>query len=463
LDKGLKLNVKDTHKFEIDGTKILLDVNSGSIHVIDDMMWFFHDALQKRNGAFEDALLDLRDKYGEAQEAALKEEIEALIKAEQLFSTDAYKGKYQTPQKPVLKSLCLNVSHDCNLRCAYCFASSGHFGGARLLMSADTGKKAIDYLMEHSGSRKHCEMDFFGGEPLMNTDVVKELVAYGRKQGSKFGKEIKFTVTTNGVCLDDETQEFFNRENISVVLSLDGRRSVNDRVRKFPSGKGTYEIINSRFKKFVQSRQNENYYLRGTFTGWNKDFFQDAVHLVEQGYNIISLEPVVASEGEDYVLTEGDLPQLREEYLKLARYYMERKRAGKPFTFFHFSLDLHHGPCLPKRLTGCGAGHEYMVVTPEGDLYPCHQFVGRDEYRMGNLSSNQVDQEMAKKFQEAHIYNKPSCMDCWARFYCSGGCHANADAFNHDILSPYKLGCELQKVRLECAIWLQVVDCLSDS
>lgn len=460
MDRGLKLNVKDTHKFEIDGTKILLDVNSGSIHVIDDIMWFFHDALQKRNGACEDALLDLRGKYGEVKEEDLREEIGALIAAGQLFSSDAYQGKYQTPQKPVLKSLCLNVSHDCNLRCSYCFASSGHFGGTRLLMSVETGKKAIDYLLEHSGSRKHCEMDFFGGEPLMNTHVVKDLVAYGREQGAKFGKEIKFTLTTNGVCLDDETQEFLNRENISVVLSLDGRRSVNDRVRKFPSGKGTYGIINSRFKKFVESRQNENYYLRGTFTGWNKDFFQDAVHLVEQGYDIISLEPVVASEEEDYALTEEDLPLLRDEYLKLARYYRKRKEAGKPFSFFHFNLDLHHGPCLPKRLTGCGAGHEYMVVTPEGDFYPCHQFVGREEYKMGNLNSKQVDQEMGKKFQEAHIYNKPLCMECWARFYCSGGCHANADAFNHNILKPYQLGCDLQKIRLECAIWLQIVDCL---
>lgn len=460
MDRGLKLNVNDTHKFEIDGTKILVDVNSGSIHVIDDMIWFFHDALKKRNGAFEDALLDFKDHYGEAEAIGIREEIEALMEAEQLFSADAYQGKYQPPEKPVLKSLCLNVAHDCNLRCAYCFASTGDFGGGRLLMSVDTGKRAIDYLMNNSGSRKHCEMDFFGGEPLMNTAVIKELVAYGREQEKKFGKKIKFTVTTNGVCLDEKTQEFLNRENLCVVLSLDGRPSVNDRVRKFPSGNGTYEIINPRFKKFIESREKENYYLRGTYTGWNKDFFKDAVHLVEQGYNIVSLEPVVTSEEESYALTEEDLPMLRDEYRKLAHYYLEKKREGNPFTFFHFSLDLNHGPCLPKRLTGCGAGHEYMVVTPEGDFYPCHQFVGRDEYKMGSLDSDQLDTKIAKRFQDAHIYHKPLCMDCWARFYCSGGCHANAEAFNHDILSPYKLGCELQKMRLEFAIWLQIVDLL---
>lgn len=459
MAKGLIFNVEDTHKFEIDGTKILLDVNSGSIHVIDEGMWAFHDLLQKKKGVFEDALGDFAERFGIAQAKEIQEEIGALYRQGQLFSLDAYQGKYAISEKPVLKSLCLNISHDCNLRCAYCFAGSGHFGGERLLMSEDTGKKAIDYLLEHSGSRRHCEMDFFGGEPLMNMDVVKELVAYGREQAAKLGKEIKFTLTTNGVALDEETQAFLNRENISVVLSLDGRPEIHDRARRFPSGKGSYEIIHSRIKKFVESRQGQNYYVRGTFTGWNKDFSQDAVHMVEAGYDIISLEPVVAAE-EDYALADKDLPLLREEYMKLARYYQKRKREGKPFTFFHFNLNLHHGPCLPKRLSGCGAGHEYMVVTPEGDFYPCHQFVGRESYKMGSLNSRRVDQEMQEKFQQAHIYHKPRCQACWARFYCSGGCHANADAFNHDILAPYQLGCELQKIRLECAIWLQVADAL---
>lgn len=458
MEKELKLNVNDTHKFEIDGTKILLDVNSGSVHVIDDMMWGFHDALQKSEGNLNEAMLDFAGDFGQAQAEELKEEVLELIEEGKLFAADIFEGKYEPPEKPVLKSLCLNVSHDCNLRCAYCFAGSGHFGGERLLMPLEIGKKAIDYLMEHSGQRKHCEMDFFGGEPLMNINVVKELIAYGRKQEIKYGKQIKFTLTTNAVALNKETQDFLNRENISVVLSLDGRPEVNDRARKFPSGKGSYDFINANIKRFVESRQYQNYYVRGTYTGWNKDFFQDAEHMVEEGYDIISLEPVVTAEKDDYALSEKDLPKLREEYLKLAHYYRKRKKEGRPFNFFHFNLDLNHGPCLPKRLTGCGAGHEYMVVTPEGDFYPCHQFVGREEYKMGCLDSGITDDEIRRKFQRAHIYNKPRCMKCWARFYCSGGCHANADAFNHDIYQPYQLGCELQKIRLECAIWLQVVD-----
>jgi uncharacterized protein len=458
LNKLTEVNVRDTHKFDIDGTKILLDVNSGSIHVIDEVMWAFHEDLQKNGGNLDRTFLDLAGKYGEREAADLKEEVLELVARGLLFSADAYLGKYEPPRTPVLKSLCLNVAHDCNLRCAYCFASSGHFGGRRLLMPVETGKKAIDYLLEHSGSRKHCEMDFFGGEPLMNLDVVRELVAYGRKQEAKYGKKINFTLTTNAAALNAETEEFLNRENISTVLSLDGRPEVHDRVRKFPAGKGSYEAINANIKRFVESRKHQNYYVRGTYTGWNKDFFRDAVHLVEEGYDIISLEPVVAADGEDYALSEQDLPVLREEYIKLARYYRTKRQEGNPFTFFHFNLDLHHGPCLPKRLTGCGAGYEYLVVTPEGDLYPCHQFVGRPAYKMGNLDTGEIDMEMARKFQQAHIYNKPRCRECWARFYCSGGCHANADAFNQNIFEPYQLGCELQKIRLECAIWLQVVN-----
>jgi len=456
----VNFKIGDTHKFEIDGTKILLDVNSGSVHVIDDLMWNFHEKMLDRQGNFEEALRDCAAEYDARSLAALKEEVLDLIAQGLLFSSDENVSQYALPENPVLKSLCLNISHDCNLRCAYCFASSGPFGGERLLMPEEIGKKAIDYLMAHSGSRKHCEIDFFGGEPLMNWHAIKEVVAYGREQGKKYGKEIKFTLTTNGVALNDEVQDFLNRENISVVLSLDGRPEVHDRVRKFPSGKGSYEIINAHLKRFIQSRDCQNYYVRGTFTGFNKDFCQDAIHLVEQGYDIISLEPVVTSEEEAYGLKDSDLPHLYEEYIKLARYYRKRKKEGKPFTFFHFNLDLRHGPCLPKRLTGCGAGHEYMVVTPEGDFYPCHQFVGRKEYKLGSLDSGGLNEPLRKKFQQAHIYHKPCCVACWARFYCSGGCHANADAFNKDIYQPYALGCALQKMRLECAIWLQALDAL---
>lgn len=456
-----KFNIKDTHKFEIDGTKILLDVNSGSVHVIDDTIWDIFESMVENGGYLETALSCLEGKYSEEILHEAADEIRDLIDRKMLFPEDKFRESYCLPENPVLKSLCLNVSHDCNLRCTYCFASSGDFGGERLLMSEEVGKKALDFLMENSGSRKHCEVDFFGGEPLMNFQVVKDLVAYGREQGEKFNKKIKFTVTTNGVGLTEEIQEYLNRENICVVLSIDGRKEVHDFVRVFPSGKGSYEVVNSRIKQFLKRRDNDNYYVRGTYTGYNKDFSRDAEHLVKEGYGIISLEPVVAADNEEYCLKEGDLPRLREEYLKLASFYRERKREGKPFTFFHFNLELNHGPCLPKRLTGCGAGHEYMVVTPEGDLYPCHQFVGREHYKLGNLDvPNELNEGLRKHFQNAHIYHKPKCLGCWARFYCSGGCHANAEAFNHDIYQPYELGCELQKMRLECAIWLKVMEAI---
>ncbi|MDD4751722.1 MAG: thioether cross-link-forming SCIFF peptide maturase [Desulfitobacteriaceae bacterium] len=454
--------IEDTHKFQIDETKILLDVNSGSVHVIDEVVWDIHEAMLNNGGHLEDAINSLKDRYDSQKLLSARNEILNLIEQETLFTYDEYRDRYIPPEKPVLKSLCLNVSHDCNLRCKYCFASSGDFGGQRLLMPEETGKRAIDFLMEHSGSRKHCEIDFFGGEPLMNIHVVKSLVAYGRKQAEERGKALKFTITTNGVGLNKEIKDYLARENISVVLSLDGRREIHDRVRKFPSGRGSYDVVNTNIKALLKLRNNDNYYIRGTYTGYNKDFYQDAVHMVNEGYKIISLEPVVALEGEDYRLREEDIPQLREEYLKLAQFYQRRKREGRPFTFFHFNLDLNHGPCLPKRLTGCGAGHEYMVVTPEGDLYPCHQFVGREDYKLGNLDSIELNEKLRKHFQNAHIYNKPQCCKCWARFFCSGGCHANAEAENHDIYQPYQLGCKLQKIRLECAIWLQVKEALDE-
>jgi len=460
--KGAQFAINDTHKFEIDGTKILLDINSGSVHVIDDLVWDVHDALLESQGCLDRALESLQGKYRGSLLSSAEQEILALHSEGLLFSRDEYREHYFPPDPPVLKSLCLNVSHDCNLRCTYCFASSGDFGGQRLLMPEEVGKKAIDFLLEHSGKRKHCEIDFFGGEPLMNFPVVQALVAYGKAQGLKYKKEIKFTLTTNAVALNREVQDFLNQENISVVLSLDGRPEVNDRVRRFPGGQGSYDLISKNIKSFLTLRGNDNYYVRGTFTGFNKDFFADARHLVEEGYDIISLEPVVADESEEYRLKEEDIPLLKAEYLKLARFYRQRKLAGRPFTFFHFSLDLRHGPCLPKRLTGCGAGHEYLAVTPNGDLYPCHQFVGREQYKLGNLDSSCINQELSKYFQNAHIYNKVKCQSCWARFFCSGGCHANAEAFNGDIYLPYQLGCELQKMRLEYAIWLQVMDAMDN-
>ena len=451
-------NIEDTHKFEIDGTKILLDVNSGSVHEIDDLTWRILDGMAANGGDLAAALAGLALSYGEGELAAAEREIRLLAEEGSLFTTDEYRDTFTPPAAPVLKSLCLNISHDCNLRCAYCFAGTGDFGGGRLMMSEEVGRRAIDFLMANSGNRRHCEIDFFGGEPLMNFEVVKALIAYGREQGEKFGKNIKFTVTTNGVALNQGIRDYLNREEISVVLSLDGRPEVNDRVRRFPGGQGSYGIIKENIKEFVRQRKNGNYYIRGTYTGWNKDFSQDVRHLVEEGFEIISLEPVVSKEDAPYALQMADLPQLRGEYLKLARFYLAERQAGRPFTFFHFNLDLDHGPCLPKRLTGCGAGHEYMVITPDGDIYPCHQFVGREGFRLGSLDAPQLNEGMRKEFQRAHIYNKPRCRACWARFYCSGGCHANAQAATGDIFQPYELGCELQKMRLESAIWLQVLE-----
>lgn len=456
-------NINDTHKFQIDDIKILLDINSGSVHVIDDITWDIHDAMIKNGGNLEQALASLGNDYDAQALQDAKKDVLELAEQEMLFTSDEYRNQYRVPENPVLKSLCLHVSHDCNLRCMYCFASTGDFGGQRLLMSEEVGKKAIDFLIKNSGDRKHCEIDFFGGEPLMNLPIVKKLVDYAKEQGNKFGKILKLTLTTNAASLNEEVTEYLNQEEISVVLSIDGRPEVNDRARYFPNGKGSYEIINQNIKNFINSRNNDNYYVRGTFTGFNKDFSNDVKHLVEQGYGIVSVEPVVAADGEEYRLREEDLPALQEEYVKLAKYYYDMKQQGNPFTFFHFNLDLNHGPCLPKRLTGCGAGHEYMAVTPEGDLYPCHQFVGREEYKIGSLDVQELNEGLRKKFQQAHIYNKPQCSDCWARFYCSGGCHANAEAFHQDIYKPYELGCELEKTRVECAIWLQVKEALENN
>ncbi|MGI6711351.1 MAG: thioether cross-link-forming SCIFF peptide maturase [Bacillota bacterium] len=458
---GKIYNLNDIHKFEIEHMKILLDVNSGSVHLIDDIVWDILEAMKNFEGNLGKSLSSLETKYAIDSLHTAQEEITELIEHGMLFSPDPYLGRYVPPAKPVLKSMCFNVAHDCNLRCTYCFASEGDFGGERLLMSEETGKRAIDYLMKNSGRRKHCEIDLFGGEPLMNLDVVKKLVSYGKRQGLKYGKEIKFTITTNAVTLNSDVQDYLNKEDICVVLSIDGRKETNDRVRIFPSGKGSYKIINKNIKEFLERRKNENYYVRGTYTGYNKDFFQDAQHLVEEGYDIISLEPVVAPPDSEYSLTEEDIPFLREQYLELARFYQQRKKEGRPFTFFHFNLDLNNGPCLPKRLTGCGAGHEYLVVTPEGDIYPCHQFVGREKYKLGNLATQEINMDLVREFQNAHVYHKPKCVTCWARFFCSGGCHANADAFSGNIYEPYQLGCELQKMRLECALWLQVMDAVS--
>ena len=347
----------------------------------------------------------------------------------------------------------------CNLRCGYCFAGSGNFGGDRSVMSAEVGRQAIDFLIAHSGARINSEIDFFGGEPLLNFSVVKEIVAYGKQQAALQGKKFKFTLTTNAVLLDESVIAYLNENNISVVLSLDGRPQVHDRMRPDCGGGGSYAQVRPRISRLVESRNNEGYYVRGTYTKLNPDFDADVLHMADLGYRQLSVEPVVGN-GEDYAFTAEDLPALYAAYDRLTEAYLSRKREGRPFNFFHFNVDINHGPCVAKRLSGCGAGHEYFAVTPAGDLYPCHQFVGREEFKMGDVWQGMVKKDLSLKFRRNHIFNKEECSGCWARYYCSGGCHANAQAFHNDITKPYQLGCELQKYRLECALYIQVKQAL---
>lgn len=441
------------HNFSIDENNLVIDVNSGAVHVVDEVTQDVLELYDKFSA--EEIFKALADKYDRAELTDVLSEIKELIKEGLLFSEDGQYENYQLSTKPIVKALCLHVAHDCNLRCRYCFASTGHFGGQRTLMTAETGKRAIDFMIAQSGNRKHCEIDFFGGEPLMNFDVVKEIVAYGKDKALLYGKIFKFTLTTNGVLLKDEVIDFLNQENISVVLSLDGRPEINDFMRPFPNGKGCYDVILPKFRRLAESRDNENYYIRGTYTHNNLDFAADVEHIADLGFAHISVEPVVAPDSADYAFRPEDIPILKEEYNKLTSKYLERYNEGEAYNFFHFNLDLEGGPCLPKRLSGCGAGHEYLAVDPEGNLYPCHQFVGREEYKLGHVVTGISKVDQIKKFQEAHIYNKEKCQKCWAKFYCSGGCHANAEAANGNLLEPYEIGCELTKKRLECAIYIQ--------
>ncbi len=440
------------HKFEFDGAKIILDVNSSSVHVVDDLTWLVLDDYSKLT--YE----ELVNKYSGFPEPEVNEvltEIETLVSEGLLFAEDKTSGNFRLQENPIVKSMCLHVAHDCNLRCEYCFAATGDFGGDRGLMSAPVGKAAIDLLIKNSAHRKNIEIDFFGGEPLLNFDVVKELVAYGKEKAQAAGKAFTFTLTTNAVLLDQDIQDYLNENEISVVLSLDGRPEVNDKMRYYADGSGSYADILPKIKSFIFSRDNQGYYLRGTFTSQNLDFSQDVLHMADLGFKELSVEPVVAPENAEYAFKEGDLPFLEEEYEKLTRAYLQRAAEGSPFNFFHFNLDLNGGPCLPKRLSGCGAGHEYMAVSPEGDLYPCHQFVGKEEYKIGNVLEEGLNKSIIKNFQSAHVLNKDKCKPCWAKFFCSGGCHANAVGLNNDLYEPYEIGCSLEKKRVECAIYIQ--------
>jgi uncharacterized protein len=443
------------HKFIFEDLRIVLDVNSGSIHLVDQVTWDYLALLEEGKDE-EQASKFLAKKYSQEALSEVQEEVAALIVEDSLFSRDTEGQNYRATGEPVVKALCVHISHDCNLNCTYCFAGAGHFGGQRQHMSLEVGKKAVDFLLAASGPRKNCEIDFFGGEPLLNFPVIVELVLYGKTQAGKAGKRIKFTLTTNGVLLTKEVEDFLNAHQMSVVLSIDGRPEVNDAMRPTRGGEGTYNRIMANFQRFCTSRNHQNYYLRGTFTRKNLDFSQDVLHLADAGFPLLSVEPVVAPEAEEYAFKQEDLPRLLAEYHRLTRAYYERQQQGKGFDFFHFNLDLNRGSCLPKRLSGCGAGHEYLAVTPEGELYPCHQFVGQREFCLGNLDEGVVNPGLASSFQGAHIYNKPVCRSCWARFYCSGGCHANNYHQHRSLSDVYPLGCELAKKRIECAIYLQV-------
>lgn len=439
------------HTFKAVGQPMMLDVGSGAVHALDELAY---DVLTLWNDCSADEIKKkLQDKYAEAELDEVIAELRQLEEIGALNVPDNYDDVKQLQEPGVVKSMCLHVAHDCNLRCKYCFAATGDFCmGERKLLSYEVGKKALDWLVEKSGKRVHLEVDFFGGEPLMNFDVMKRLVEYGRSIEAEKNKKFKFTTTTNCVLMTEEIMDFFNKEMGNVVISMDGRPEVHDRMRPTVNGKGSYAIIAEKAKEFARRRGHQEYYVRGTYTGYNKDFANDVLFLADQGFEQLSVEPVVTDPACEYALHEEDLPQLREEYERLAVAYMDRRANGKWFNFFHFNVDLEGGPCLRKRLTGCGAGNEYVAVTPDGDIYPCHQFVGREGYRMGSVLDGTFNSDLQKKFANNHVLTKEKCRECWARFYCSGGCAANAEAFHGDISQPYDMECQLERKRLECAM-----------
>ena len=444
------------HQYKSNGYNIVMDVCSGAVHVVDDVVY---DAVMVWEKEGKEAVpASLSGKYPESDIEEALEEIEALMAEGLLFTEDIYE-QYVTDfksRKTVVKALCLHVAHDCNLGCRYCFAEEGEYHGRRAIMSYEVGKKALDFLIEHSGNRRNLEVDFFGGEPLMNWEVVKQLVAYGRSREKECNKNFRFTITTNGMLLNDEVTEFVNKEMANVVLSIDGRREVNDRMRPTRNGRGSsYDIIMPKFKTFAKERGEKSYYIRGTFTRYNLDFAQDVLHFADEGFDQISVEPVVAPPEADYSIREEDLPQILAEYDRLAEEFIRRKKEGRGFNFFHFMIDLDQGPCVAKRLSGCGSGTEYLAVTPWGDLYPCHQFVGQEEFLLGNVDTGVTNEKVRDEFKLCNVYAKEKCRSCFARFYCSGGCAANSWNFHGSITDAYDIGCEMQKKRIECAIMIK--------
>ncbi|WP_289089026.1 thioether cross-link-forming SCIFF peptide maturase [uncultured Veillonella sp.] len=443
------------HKFKMKDKYFCLDVNSGIIHVIDELTDRVLDIYDGSNREAVHEALDATENASELDE--LMDEIDELIKEEMLYAPMSEEFKLVVEEKPIVKALCLNIAHDCNLACKYCFASQGDYGGVkRELMSFDVAKRAVDFLIAMSGTRQHCEIDFFGGEPLLNWDVVKQTVEYVESIQAAHNKIFKLTLTTNGVLLTQDKIDYVNEHNISLVLSIDGREEVHNRMRPSAGGTDTYKTVAKNLVNAVKQRDGREYYVRGTYTHNNLDFTKDVIAMSDLGFEHLSMEPVVGKEGE-YVLRDEDLPILEKEYEKLADLYLQRQKDGwgEKFNFFHFRTDLYRGPCMAKRLRGCGAGHEYMAIVPNGDIYPCHQFVGRDGYVLGNVFEGLKNFDIPREFRNTHVFTKPTCAKCWAKFFCSGGCHANNETFGGSIKEPYELGCKLQKKRIECAIMIQ--------
>ncbi|HJC64292.1 MAG TPA: thioether cross-link-forming SCIFF peptide maturase [Candidatus Blautia merdavium] len=452
------------HRYKNNGYNIVLDVNSGSVHVVDELVYDAVGLLDE--GKDEPQVTEaLKDTYQEDDIRTALQEIRELKDADMLFTEDIYRNAIEhfKERQTVVKALCLHIAHDCNLACRYCFAEEGEYHGRRALMTYEVGKQALDFLIANSGNRRNLEVDFFGGEPLMNWQVVKDLVAYGREQEKLYNKKFRFTLTTNGVLLDDEVMEFANREMDNVVLSIDGRKEVHDFMRPFRKGAGSYDLVVPKFLKFAESRGEKSYYARGTFTRHNLDFSKDVLHLADLGFDQISVEPVVADEKEEYALRWEDIPRICEEYDTLAKEMIKRRKEGKGFNFFHFMIDLTGGPCVYKRLSGCGSGTEYLAVTPWGDLYPCHQFVGEEKFLMGNVWDGVKRSDLCDEFKNCNVYAKEKCQDCFAKFYCSGGCAANSYNFHGSINDVYDLGCELQRKRVECAIMLKAAEAAEES
>lgn len=453
------------HQYKLNGFNIVLDTCSGAVHVVDEVAYDVIELYPKKKeeAIVAELLLKYKDRE-DVTEEELKlciEDVKALIEAKKLYTEDTFEdmaGTFKERSGNVIKALCLHVAHTCNLNCSYCFASQGEYHGERAVMSFEVGKQALDFLMDNSGTRRNLEVDFFGGEPLMNWDVVKQLVEYARSVEKERGKNFRFTLTTNGMLIDDDVIDFANREMSNVVLSLDGRKEIHDRERVDYAGNGSYDRIVPKFQKLVESRGGKDYYMRGTFTHANPDFTKDVFHMTDLGFKELSMEPVVSAPDDPAALTPEDLEIVKEQYEILAKEMIKRNKEGNGFTFYHYMIDLTAGPCIYKRISGCGSGTEYMAVTPWGDLYPCHQFVGEEEYKLGDIWNGVTNNDLREEFRSCNAYARPECKDCWAKLYCSGGCAANAYHATGSIRGVYEPGCELFRKRIECAIMIKVAE-----